>query len=87
MPNSSPKIFDCAVCGSCVVDVLVRPVDLESPIGGGRLVRTEPIEVATGGIVSNSGTALARLGMRTAAFTYLGDDDWADVIRNRYLQE
>ena len=78
------KIFDCVLCGSCVVDLLVRPVPLETPIGKSKLVPTEPILVATGGIVSNSGIAMARLGMKVAAFTYVGNDDWGPVIRKRY---
>jgi sugar/nucleoside kinase (ribokinase family) len=82
-----PDKFDVIVCGSCVVDVLVRPVELDSPIGGGRLVRTEPLLITTGGIVSNAGTTLARLGMRTGVFTYLGNDEWANLIRSRYLAE
>lgn len=81
------KSLDCVVCGSCVVDVLVRPVDLSTAIGCGNLLRTEPLVLTTGGIVSNAGITLARLGMRTAAFTYLGDDAWADVIRRRYAAE
>jgi sugar/nucleoside kinase (ribokinase family) len=81
------KDIDCVVCGSCVVDVLVRPVDLEAPIGGGRLVEAEPLELTTGGIVSNSGITMTRLGMRTAAFSYVGDDAWAEVIRRRYTVE
>ncbi|TWT89644.1 putative sugar kinase YdjH [Pseudobythopirellula maris] len=81
------KTRDVVVCGSCVVDVLVRPVPLDEPLGAGRLVRTEPLVLATGGIVSNAGVTLARLGMSTAAFTYLGDDAWADVIRSRYAAE
>jgi sugar/nucleoside kinase (ribokinase family) len=79
--------FDAIICGSCVVDVLVRPVNLERPIGGGQLVRTEPLLLTTGGIVSNAGTTLARLGMRTAAFTLVGNDEWATVIRSRYTAE
>ncbi len=78
------KPFDLVVCGSCVVDVLVRPVALDEPIGGGQLVRTEPLVITTGGIVSNTGTTAARLGMRTAAFSYVGNDEWADVIRAHY---
>lgn len=81
------KIFDCVLCGSCVVDLLVRPVPLEAPIGKSKLVPTEPILVATGGIVSNSGIAMARLGMKVAAFTYVGNDDWGPVIRKRYEAE
>jgi sugar/nucleoside kinase (ribokinase family) len=82
-----PQDFDAIVCGSCVVDVLVRPVPLETPIGGGQLLRTEPLLLTTGGIVSNTGITLARLGMRAAAFTYVGNDVWADTIRTRYKDE
>ena len=81
------KDFDCVLCGSCVADILVRPVPLESPIGGGKLLHAEPLQVVTGGIVSNSGIAMARLGMRVAAMSYVGNDDWADVIRRRLESE
>ena len=83
---STQKTTDCVLCGSCVVDILVRPVPLETPIGGGKLVLVDPIEVTTGGIVSNSGIAMARLGMNVAAFTLVGDDEWASVIRSRYRE-
>lgn len=79
--------FDCVVCGTCVVDILVRPVPLEQSIGRGNLIPVEPIEVTTGGLVSNSGIALARLGMRVAALSYVGEDEWAEVIRRRYAVE
>lgn len=81
------KQFDCVLCGSCVLDILVRPVPLETAIGGGKLIQTDPIAVTTGGIVSNSGTALARLGMNVAAFSYVGHDDWAAVIRSKLQSE
>lgn len=81
------KAFDIVVCGSCVVDVLVRPVALDRAIGGGRLVRTEPLVLTTGGIVSNAGITLARLGMRVAALTYRGSDEWGELIQDRYARE
>ena len=81
------KPIDCVVCGSCVVDVLVRPVPLAVPIGSGNLVQTEALQLTTGGIVSNSGIALARLGMCVAAFSYVGDDQWADSLRSGYEAE
>jgi sugar/nucleoside kinase (ribokinase family) len=81
------KTLDCVVVGSCVVDVLARPVSLSQPIGAGRLIESEPLVLTTGGIVSNSGITMARLGMRVAAFTYVGDDEWAEVIRSRYAAE
>lgn len=83
----SQKTFDCVLCGSCVVDILVRPVPLDRPIGDGKLLIADPIEVTTGGIVSNTGVAMARLGMRTSAFTYVGNDDWASVVRGKYQAE
>lgn len=83
---TADKTFDCVLCGSCVVDMLVRPVPLDAPIGGGKLVQVDPIEMTTGGIVSNTGIALSRLGMRVAAFSLVGDDEWATVIRSRYHQ-
>src|SRR5204863_1003815 len=81
------KRFDCVVVGSCVVDVLARPVPLSQPIGAGRLLESEPLLLTTGGIVSNSSIAMARLGMRVAAFSYVGNDEWAGVIRRRYAAE
>jgi len=81
------KTFDCVLCGSCVVDLLVWPVPLTTPIGGGRLIQADPIGVTTGGIVSNSGIAMTRLGMQVAAFSLVGDDEWASVIRRRYAEE
>jgi len=88
-PASSPQSrhFDCVVVGSCVVDVLARPVPLGKAIGHGRLIECEPLELTTGGIVSNAGITMARLGMRVAAFTYLGNDEWAEVIRRRFVAE
>jgi sugar/nucleoside kinase (ribokinase family) len=81
------KTLDCVVVGSCVVDVLARPVPLTTPIGGGRLIESDPLGLTTGGIVSNSGITMARLGMRVAAFTYVGNDAWAEVIRRRFTDE
>jgi sugar/nucleoside kinase (ribokinase family) len=81
------KSFDCVVVGSCVVDVLARPVPLDAPIGGGRLIESQPLVLTTGGIVSNAGITLARLGMRVAAITYVGNDEWAEVVRRRFAAE
>jgi len=70
-----------------VTDILCRPVNLDEAIGAGRLLPTEPLQVTTGGIVSNSGVAMARLGMKTAAFSYVGRDEWARLIRGRLQAE
>ena len=81
------KDIDCVVCGSCTVDVLVRPFPMDQAIRAGSLLPVEPIEATTGGIVSNSGMAMSRLGMRIAALTYVGDDDWGAIVRRRYEAE
>jgi len=70
-----------------VADILVRPVALDQPIGYGKLLPVDPIELTTGGIVSNSGIAMARLGMKAAAFSYVGLDAWASEIREKYEEE
>jgi sugar/nucleoside kinase (ribokinase family) len=81
------KTIDCVICGSCVVDILVHPVPLDTAIGGGRLLTVNPIEVTTGGIVSNAGIAMSRLGMNVEAFSYVGNDQWSSTLRQRYQQE
>lgn len=85
--HSMNKTIDCVLCGSCVADLLVRPVPLETPIGGGKLLPAEPIQVVTGGIVANSGIAMARMGMKAAVFTYVGRDEWGGLIRHRLEAE
>ncbi|MEQ1902711.1 MAG: carbohydrate kinase family protein [Pirellulaceae bacterium] len=81
------KDFDCVVCGCCTVDILVKPIELHQPLRADQLIEVSPIETTTGGIVSNSATALARLGMRTAASTLVGEDDWSAIIRRKLSQE
>jgi sugar/nucleoside kinase (ribokinase family) len=84
---AAEKDIDCVVVGSCVVDVLARPVPLDVAIGAGKMVDTEPFQLTTGGITSNAGITLARLGMRVAAVTHVGDDEWAEIIRRRFMAE
>lgn len=67
--------YDCVVCGTSVLDVLVRAVPLDTPIGPGRLFGAEPLRSYAGGIVANSSAAMAKLGMRVAAMTIVGDDE------------
>jgi sugar/nucleoside kinase (ribokinase family) len=78
------KTHDAVLCGSCVLDIMVRPVPLDRPVGADSLVRVEPIRLCPGGFVSNAGIAMARLGMRVAALTYVGDDEWGPILRDKY---
>ena len=84
MPTSKT---DCIVCGTCVADILVKPVGLTVSIGGGKLFHVDPIDVTTGGIVCNSGIAMRRLGMRVAAASLVGDDLWGSVVQSRLAAE
>lgn len=81
-PASEKRSYDCIVAGSCVVDLLCRPIRLDQPIGQGVLHATDPVELTAGGIVCNSGIAMARLGMNVGAFSYVGNDPWGAVLRN-----
>jgi len=87
MTSRVPADFDVAICGTCVTDILVRPVPLGVPIGGGRLVHVDPIEATTGGIVCNTGIGLRRLGMRVAALSLVGADVWGGLVRDRLAAE
>jgi len=75
--------IDCVVCGTCVADILVRPVPLDRPVGGGRLFHVDPVEVTTGGIVCNTGMALRSLGAAVDAVAVVGDDLWGREIATR----
>jgi sugar/nucleoside kinase (ribokinase family) len=78
---------DCVVVGTCVADILVRPVPLDTAVGGGRLFDVDPIGVTTGGIVCNTGTAVRRLGASVAAVGVVGNDLWGGIIRERLTNE
>jgi len=82
-----PRDFDCIICGTCVADILVRPVPLATPVGGGRLFHVDPIEATTGGLVCNTGVALGRLGIRVAAASLVGRDLWGELIHERLTAE
>jgi len=84
MSVSTDRELDCVVCGLATVDIVARPVPLDRAIGRARLVACDRIAATTGGLVSNSGVALATYGLRTTALAYVGDDPWAELVRGRY---
>lgn len=79
--------YDCIVSGTCLIDVLCRPVALDQPIGAGVLRIAEPLLTVAGGLASNAGITMARMGMRVGALSYVGADFWADLLRDIYRQE
>lgn len=87
MPPDADSTFDLTIFGTCVADMLVRPVPLGEPVGGGRLFHVDPIEVTTGGIVCNTGIGARRLGLQVAAASLVGRDVWGGLIRERLTEE
>ncbi|MGH2344249.1 MAG: carbohydrate kinase family protein, partial [Chloroflexota bacterium] len=69
-----------AVCGTLVADIRVRPFDPVDAARHGDLRDVDEVRLAVGGLVGNTGMALARLGVSTAALGRLGDDPIGDVM-------
>lgn len=82
-----PDRGDCILIGTCTADVLVRPVPLAEPVGPGRLFEVDAIGVTTGGIVSNTGVALVRLGLDVTAAGLVGDDLFGREVQSRLAAE
>ncbi len=72
--------FDCVVCGEVCVDLPLRPIDQHQPLREMGIVPVEPIRPGSGGIVSNGGIAMARLGLTVGAFGYVGNDLWGETL-------
>jgi sugar/nucleoside kinase (ribokinase family) len=64
-----------------------RPVDLHQPIGAGVLHESAPPAISGGGVCTNAGAALARLGLRTGVFSAVGNDAWAGMLGEVYRRE
>ena len=77
------KDFHCIVCGETCIDLPIKTVDRETPLSSQGTLLVEPIQPGTGGIVPNGGIAMAKMGLRTAAFGCVGDDDWANMLESR----
>ena len=71
---------DVVVCGTLVADVRVRPFVPIGPDEPGSLRIVEEVRLAAGGVVSNTGLALTRLGLQVGAVGRLGDDAIGQVI-------
>ena len=67
------------VClGILVADVLAKPVD-EYP-GRGKLVLADQMELHTGGCATNTGVALAKIGIDTGLVGKVGEDGFGDFV-------
>jgi sugar/nucleoside kinase (ribokinase family) len=80
--------WDCVVCGEVCVDIPVRPVPRNVRLDAtANTISVGPIDLGAGGIVSNSGMAMSRLGLRTTALAHVGSDLWGPVLRNMFESE
>jgi len=68
------------VCGTLVADIRVQPFVPIGPWARARVRRVESIRMLPGGIVANTGLALARLGIKTGLIGRLGHDAIGDVL-------
>lgn len=75
--NDVPEVV---VCGTLVADVRVRPFRPLRPRDGVTVRRVDSIKLMAGGVVANTGLALARLGRKTAAVGRLGADAMGSAV-------
>ena len=81
---TSPEVL---VIGTLVADIRVRPFLPVRPREGVVLHRVDDISLLPGGLVSNTGLALARLGVKTGALSRVGKDAIGDLLRDRLAAE
>lgn len=71
---------DVTCLGILVADVIGKPVD--NWPDRGKLMLVDTMELHTGGCASNTGTALAKIGIDTAIIGKVGDDGFGDFMVN-----
>jgi sugar/nucleoside kinase (ribokinase family) len=75
--------LDAAIFGLIVADLIASPFDLRKPPAPGGMSLVDSITLTTGGNVSNTGIAMAKLGQRVAAAGMVG----ADILGKAVLQK
>jgi sugar/nucleoside kinase (ribokinase family) len=78
------KSIEVVVCGHLCVDLIpgMRAITAEQIATPGRLYFIDPVTIATGGAVSNTGLALHKLGVKVRLLANIGDDALGQVIRS-----
>ncbi len=74
------ETLDCTVFGLIVADLIAKPMDLRNPPAPGGLHPVHSITLTSGGNVCNTGVAMAKLGMRTAAAGRVGADALGQAV-------
>jgi sugar/nucleoside kinase (ribokinase family) len=87
MQNSELRnMYDVAVVGLSVVDIIGRVIDLHSIPPRGGLEIIESVKLTSGGNVSNVGIDLAKLGFSVRAVTRIGDDPLGRFLSNEFKE-
>lgn len=78
--------MDATLFGLIVADLIASPFNLRNPPAPGGLQLVNTVELTTGGNVSNSGIAMAKLGMKVAAAGVVGKDVLGNAVTERLQQ-
>lgn len=87
-----PDRLDAVVAGYLGVDLApafpeaAEPVALSRLLRPGRLVEVGPLTLSLGGLVANTGLAMARFGRRVAVMGTVGQDPLGDVALSLLAQ-
>jgi sugar/nucleoside kinase (ribokinase family) len=74
--------FDAVVAGHICLDVIpeIPPMDLNARLRPGALTEIGGATLSTGGVVSNAGRALNRLGIKTGLMGKVGNDPFGRIV-------
>ncbi len=79
-------MYDVAIFGLIVADILATPMQLRPAVAPGGLQLVDAITINTGGNACNTGIAVARLGGKVAAVGRVGRDSLAEAILSQLKQ-
>ena len=81
--------FDVVVAGHICVDVIpkIPSMDLSARLKPGALIEIGEATLSTGGVVSNAGLALHRLGIKTGLMGKVGDDPFGRIVLELVSQD
>jgi len=83
--------FDVTVAGQLCLDLIPEipgseRSSMKNILVPGKLIHVGPVQISTGGPVSNAGIALAKMGLNTSLIARIGDDEFGEII-SQLLQD
>jgi sugar/nucleoside kinase (ribokinase family) len=77
--------FDVSVAGQLCLDLIPEIPDSnltneKNIFVPGKLIHVGPVQISTGGPVSNAGIALAKMGLTTSLIARIGDDEFGKIV-------